>query len=119
MSIFTTIWDDIKGFFIADVEPTLKAFLTQFDSEEGRMILSEAIAVAPALISGNFGTVAAQVLKDVISKSEAIAAQDVAVTLNQVQSALQIAKVAAAITTPGDQVLIAATPTPSPAPVAA
>jgi hypothetical protein len=120
MSIFTdffsSAWSRIKTVFKDDVEPTLEAFLKQFSSDEGHLILTTAIAAAPALATGNFGVIAGQVLSTVVSQSEALAAQDVTKTLQQVQSALQIAKVANNVLTPGDQQIIATATAPSAAP---
>lgn len=112
MSIFTNlfanVWTSIKHFIKDDVEPPVKTFLEQFASDEGHLILTTAVAAAPALITGNFGVVVGQVMTTVIGQSANIAAQDITKTLQQVQSALQIAKVAANINTPGDQAIIAA-----------
>ena len=111
MSIFTDtfakIWTDISGFFKEDVQPELKSFLTQFATDEGHLILTAAIAAAPALLTGNFGVVAAQVVATVVSQSETLAAQDATKTLQQVQSALQVAKVAQNIQTPADVQIVA------------
>jgi hypothetical protein len=118
MSIFTTVrdgveypfelaWDHIKPVFVEDIEPALKAFLKLFASDEGKLILTTALAAAPALATGNFGAVTASIISTVITGSEKIAAQDAAITLQQVQSALQIAKVSQGIATPKDQDIIA------------
>lgn len=119
MSIFTTVrdgveypfelaWDHIKPVFVEDVAPALKSFLALFASDEGKFILQTALAAAPALLTGNFGAISAAIVSDVIAGSVKIAAQDATITLQQVQSALQIAKVAQNIATPADQAIVAA-----------
>lgn len=113
MSIFATVWDHIKHFFVEDVQPPLMAFLKQFSTDEGHLILSTAIAAAPALLTGNFGAVAADVFAQVVSQSAKLAAQDATTTLQQVQSALQIAKVSGNITSPGDQKIVDAVSSPA------
>lgn len=111
MSIFTDFfanaWEKIKHIFHDDVEPVLETFFKQFASDEGKLILSTAIAYAPQLLTGNFGAVSALVIKELVEKSTAIASQDTSQTLQQVQSALQIAKVSQGIATPKDQDIIA------------
>jgi hypothetical protein len=108
MSIFSDLWDNIKHFFSADVEPALKTFLEQFATGEGTIILNAAIAAAPELITGNFAAVSAEVLATVVAQSKTLAAQDAKITLQQVQSALQVAKVAQSIQTPADAKIIEA-----------
>lgn len=115
MSIFKSIWTHISSFFHDDIAPPMEAFLKQFSSDEGHLILTTALTVAPALVTGGFGAIAQEVLGTVISQSAVLAAQDITKTLQQVQSALQIAKVAQNITTPGDtQIITAATPAAAP-----
>lgn len=105
---FEHAWATIKHVFVADVQPEIKSFLLLFATQEGKLILTTAIAVAPGLVTGNFAVVAAGVAATVISQSKVIAKQDFGITLQQVQSALQVAKAAANIQTPGDAPTIAA-----------
>lgn len=104
---FPAIWVKIKHVFHDDVEPVLETFFKQFAGDEGKLILSTALAYAPQLLTGNFGVISALVIKELLEKSTVIASQDVEHTLQQVQSALQIAKVSQGIATPKDQDIIA------------
>lgn len=108
MSFLSKPWAYIKSIFTDDVEPVLGSFLHLFSTDEGKLILTTAIAEAPALATSNWAVVAADVISKVISQSKIIASQDAVVTLTQVQSALQIAKAAASIVTPGDQAQLTA-----------
>ena len=102
-SSFDSLWARISNVFTVDVEPILKQFLKQFASADGAMILAEAMTGATALATGTaFNVVAGDVMKAVIAKSETLALQDASVTLQQVQSALQVAKVVGNITSPAD-----------------
>lgn len=118
MSVFTTIrdgieypfeqaWEHIKPVFVTDIEPVLKAFLHLFASHEGKLILETAIGMAAGIATDGFGAVTGAVIKAVVAQSAVIAAQDAGTTLKQVQSALQIAKVAGNITTSADQTILA------------
>lgn len=119
MSIFNTIgetfnvwWDKIKHIFHDDVEPAVKTFFSDFATEEGKLILVEGIEAAKQLAEGRaFGVVALELVTDLISKSPAIAAQDAAKTLQQVQGALQIGKAANGIQTTSDKQIVTAVET--------
>ena len=119
MSIFTTVrndieypfeqlWDEVAPVFQTDVLPELKAFLKLFATDEGKLILTTAMTYVPQILEKGFGVVTAEVIAVLVGQSVVIAKQDAQVTLNQVQSALQIAKVAANITTTADQTIMAA-----------
>lgn len=118
MSLFVTVrdgieypfeqaWEHIKPVVVDELAPSLKSFLLLFSTDEGKFILQTAIAYAPKLLEGPFGAVAAEIASVVIAGSIAIAKQDASITLQQVQSALQIAKVAQNIQTPSDTALAA------------
>lgn len=103
---FERVWEEISPVFESDVAPALKSFLQLFATHEGRLILDTAIKFAPSLITDGFGATTAKVIGILISESIAIAKQDYETTLQQVQSALQVAKVSAGITTATDQAII-------------
>jgi hypothetical protein len=115
MSIFKTIgdtfdalWEKVKHIFHDDVEPAVKTFFSDFASAEGKLILTEGIEAAKQLAEGKpFGEVALELVTDLIAKSPAIAAQDAAKTLQQVQGALQIGKAANGIQSASDKELVA------------
>lgn len=118
MSIFITVrdaveypfeqaWEHIKPVFVEDIAPAIKSFLQLFASTEGKFILETAIAYAPKLIKGSFSAVVEEIIAVVISGSIAIAKQDANTTLQQVQSALQVAKATQGIQTAGDTAIAA------------
>lgn len=127
MSLFVTVrdgveypfeyaWDHIKPVIADELAPSLKAFLQLFSTDEGKFILQTGLAYAPKLLTEPFGVVAAEVVSVVVAGSVAIAKQDGSITLQQIQSALQIAKVAQNIQTPADTAIISSV---SASPVAA
>lgn len=135
MSIFTNLEADfesfwanhVKPFLVADVEPTLKAFMQQFESEFGKQAITAALSATASLAGGAaFGTVATGLATTLYADAKADAAEnatlDITQILQTVQSALQVAKVANGIVTPSDQAAAAAIGNPvasnSPAPVA-
>jgi hypothetical protein len=119
MSIFTTVRDDAEAPFekawavIApvihdDVAPALKAFLSLFASQTGKLILTDGIAAAGGLATGvPFAAVATALVADLLAKEPAIASQDAVLTLQQIQSAIAIGKVANNILTPADKAAVA------------
>ncbi len=104
---FEDLWDKFGGFLHDDVKPAFKIFFQQFAGHEGALIFRLAVKYAPQLASGKFGDVSVAMARELIQESAVIAAQDFSITLQQVQSALQVEKVAQNIQTPSDQVLVA------------
>ena len=115
MSIFTNLetdfdnfWDNtVKPFLSADVEPTLKAFVQQFDSAFGAQALTAALgAVATLATGGAFATVATGLATTLFADAKADATNtaelDATQILQTVQSALQVAKAAGNVVTPAD-----------------
>ena len=98
----------LENTFEADVWPFVKSFLTTLASQEGQVALKAAIAAAPLLVSGGFAAAAASVGAAVVASAGANAAADAAVTLGQVQAALQVVKVANGTVTTGDAPTVAA-----------
>lgn len=105
--IFEDLWENLSKFFHTDVEPAFKLFFQQFASDEGKLIFEKAVKYAPQLITGKFSEVVPLIIKELISESTVIAAQNYEKTVQQVQSALQVAKVASNIATPADQKIAA------------
>ena len=131
MSIFTNLetdfdnfWDNtVKPFIANDVEPTLKAFVQQFDSAFGAQALTAALGAVASLSTGaGFAGVATGLATTLFSdaKADATSTAEVDATqiLQTVQSALQVAKAANNVVTPADTTAAAAIATP-PAPAAA
>lgn len=118
MSIFTDIrddaeypfeqaWEKVRPIFVTDIEPVLKTSLSLFSSQEGKLILTTAIAYAPKLLSGSFGAVVIEMFSVLVEQSIALAEQNTEQTIQQIQSALQLAKVSQNIMTPGDKDIVA------------
>jgi hypothetical protein len=143
MSIFTSLESDFEGwwtnhvkpFLTNDVEPTLKAFMQQFESVFGQQALTAALGAVATLSGGAaFGTVATGLATTLYADAKADASNtaevDATQILQTVQSALQVAKAANSVVTPSDQTAAAAisgnpiyesrpgdaTPTTAPAP---
>lgn len=111
---FQTVWENFKGYFTADVEPILRDFLEQFATADGQLILTSAITAVATLAGGApFATVAEELVTTLISKSETIAAQSALTTLQQVQSALSIAKITQHVVAPADTVSLEKIATPA------
>lgn len=104
---FEVVWDHIKPTISETFIPALKTFLELFARDEGKLIMSVALEEAPNLSRDGFAAVTSRIISRVIAESPKIAAQDLLVTMQQVQSALQVAKVSLNVTTPADQNLIA------------
>src|ERR1700722_19826752 len=126
MSIFTNLesdfdnfWDNtVKPFISNDVEPTLKAFVQQFDSAFGAQALTAALGAVASLSSGAaFGTVATGLATTLYTEAKADAAStaelDATQILQTVQSALQVAKAANNVVTPADQTAAATLSAPA------
>lgn len=126
MSIFTnletdfeTFWaNHVKPFLVADIEPTLKTFISQFESTFGQQAITAALGATAALTGGAaFGTVAAglaaTLAADATADAKTGAILDANTLLQTVQSALQVAKIANGVITPADQVAAAALPVPA------
>lgn len=100
---FEAIWTKFEGIFNTEIEPTLKNFLQQFATKDGQLILTSAIAAVGALTGGTpFATVAEELVTGLIKQSESIAEQSALTTLQQVQGALSVAKIAGAVVAPAD-----------------
>ncbi len=121
MSIFTNLetdfdnfWNNhVKPFLTQDVEPILKTFVQQFDSQFGQQAITAALGAVGTLATGaGFGTVATGLATTLIGDAKADAKSDVTLDATQVlqtiQSALQVAKVANGVVTPADQTAAAA-----------
>jgi hypothetical protein len=126
MSIFANLETDFENFwtnhmkpFLNDgVEPILKTFMQQFDSQFGQQAITDALAAVASLSTGAaFGPTAIALAATMFGQAKADAATnatlDAAQILQTIQSALQVAKAGNNITTPADQQAaqaIAATP---------
>lgn len=104
---FEAIWDHIKPTISDTFIPAIKTFLELFARDEGKLIMSIALEEAPTLSKDGFAAVTSRIIARVVAESPKVAAQDLLITMQQVQSALQVAKVSLNITTPADQNLIA------------
>lgn len=113
---FSRLWDNhIKPFFTADVEPTLKLFIGQFQTQFGQQAITAALGSTAALAAGQpFGVIAtglaATLAADATADAETNATLDANTILQTVQSALQVAKVANGVQTPADQTAAASLP---------
>jgi hypothetical protein len=103
MSIFKTTegdfsawWDNtVKPFISDDIEPALKTFLSQFDSQLGKQSLGIALEEVAALATGSpFSTVVLAVAGKLVDDAKTDAQADAGAALATIQSALQITKVA-------------------------
>lgn len=130
MSIFTNLeadfdnfWNNnVKPFITNDVEPVLKTFIQQFDSQFGQQAITAALGAVGTLATGaNFGTVAAGLATTLYTDAKTDATSDATLTATQVlqtiQSALQVAKASTNTVTPADQAAAAALTAPA-APIA-
>lgn len=132
MSIFTSIEGDferfwtnhVKPFVKDDVEPALKAFVTQFDTVFGQQALTAALgAVASLALPGaSFSAVATGLATTLYADAKSDAEQTAEVNATQilqtVQAALQVAKTSANVVTPTDATIAATIAAPSPPPAA-
>ena len=98
----------LENSFEADVWPFVKSFLITLASQEGQVALKAAVAAAPLLLTGGFAAAAISVGEAVVSTAGVNAAADAAITLGQVQAALQVVKVANGTVTAGDAATVAA-----------
>jgi hypothetical protein len=79
------IENSLSNVFTSDLIPALKTFINQFASDFGAKVLSDAAVLAPEVVSGTVGIVAAgtQLLQQAASQAGSIATQDaVTVALN-------------------------------------
>lgn len=127
MSIFTNIetdfenfWNNtVKPFLKADIEPTIKTFVKQFDSKFGAQAIEAALgAVSSLAIPGaSFGTIAAGLATTLYADAKTDAANtaelDVTQILQTVQSALQVAKATSNVVTPADTATAASISAPA------
>jgi hypothetical protein len=118
---FESAWEKVKGIFIADVEPVLKTFIKQFDSQFGAQAITAALGAVATLTTGNiaFGEVATGLATTLYADAKADAATDASLDATQVlqtiQSALQVAKAVNGVVTPADQTAAAAIASAAPA----
>lgn len=116
MSIFKNLEEDFenfwnntgKPFLHDDIEPTLKAFVEQFNSQFGRQALAAALGAVEALAEPGaaFGSIAAGLATTLFNDAKATATStaelDIKQILQTVQSALQVTKAANGIVTQTD-----------------
>lgn len=98
----------LESTFEADVWPYVKTFLETLSTQVGQAALKAAVASVPTLVSGGFGAAAAAIGAAVVSTAAVDAPADAKVTLQQVQAALQVVKVANGTVTAGDAPTVAA-----------
>ena len=126
MSIFTNLENDFEAFWTNhirpflhdDVEPLIKTFVQQFDSQFGQQAITAALGAVGSLATGSpFGVVAAglatTLFEDAKKDAKENATLDAKQILQTIQSALQVAKVANGITTASDQVTVATMTAPA------
>jgi hypothetical protein len=92
----------LAGHFEVETWPYVKHFLGTLMSQVGQAALKAAIAAAPLLASGGFGVAAAEVGASVVATVVHDAPLDAQETLQSVQAALQVVKVANSTVTAGD-----------------
>ena len=125
MSIFTSIEGDfdrfwanhMKPFLHDDVEPILKAFIRQFDSQFGKQAITAALEAVPEVATVGFAptavSLATTLYKDAVADAQTDAALTATQVLQTIQSALQVAKAVNGIVTPADQTAAASLTQPS------
>lgn len=106
VSAYDHVAEVLSGIFHKEVEPALIDFIHLFTTDVGKLILTTAISLIPSLPAKGFAAVTAEMINKLISESAVIAKQDATLTLNQVQSALQIAKVSVGVITATDQKIV-------------
>jgi hypothetical protein len=125
MSIFTNLETDFEGFWANhvkpfltnDVEPILKGFIAQFDSQFGQQAITAALGAVATIPTAGFAATAVSLATTLYTDAKADAATDATLTATQVlqtvQSALQVAKASSNTVTAADTTAAAAIATPS------
>lgn len=107
--------DALASEFEEDVWPYVKHFIGTLLTQAGQAALKVAPAAIALLATGNFGAAAVSVGTAVAAEVVKDAPQDANDTLQAVQAALQVVKVATGTVTPGDAPAVAAIQAAAPA----